>query len=351
MERSQQTSRHHKASPMPLLTITSPETIKKCANLHLQPNDIFICSYPKSGTTWTQHIIISLLLLHRQLQLNHQHQQQNHQQQQQNQNNIEYNHVSDYAPFLEIDPHWEQDTNELIQSIQENHLKLGRRIFNTHLRYDMLPQQTNHIENVQGNKVKYIYLLRSPLDVCVSFYYHLSHQIEGCYEKSFDEFFHEWINGDLPFGSWMDHILSYVPHLITDYDDLDINNSRDVLLITYEEMVTNLNDAIHKIVKYLELDDLIKSNDIENIIPSFTFSSMKKQLKQFQPKSVTWKNDFKFLRKGQVGDSKTIVTDEQLEIFNTKVSEVNLLQLLTNLSNSNKKVLECIKQLISGTTS
>ena len=47
---------------MPLLPITSVETLKKCANLPLRSDDVFICSYPKSGTTWTQHIVISLLL-------------------------------------------------------------------------------------------------------------------------------------------------------------------------------------------------------------------------------------------------------------------------------------------------
>ena len=118
--------------PMPLLSISSTETIQKCANLTLQPNDIFICSYPKSGTTWMQHIVLSLLFCHRE--------QQRRKIASKNQTESDlshgrtsttsghfYNHVSEYAPFFEIDPHWEGDS--LVPWIQDNHTKIGCRIF------------------------------------------------------------------------------------------------------------------------------------------------------------------------------------------------------------------------------
>jgi Sulfotransferase domain len=165
---------------MPLLTITSPDTILKCSSLKVYDSDVFICSYPKSGTTWMQHIVLSLLAVDGGAAKS-------------------FSHVSELAPFFEVDAHWERDA--LASWIQDNHRSLKRRVFNTHLRFSMLPSQ--------GTGGKFIYIIRSPFDVCVSFYHHLSNQVEGGFEGSFDEFFDDWLNGKLAFGSWIDHIRSY----------------------------------------------------------------------------------------------------------------------------------------------
>jgi hypothetical protein len=314
---------------MPLLTISSPETIEKCSKLPVGSNDIFICSYPKSGTTWTQHIVISLLLLQRRKK------QQRQEERQDEDEEVPYTHVSQYAPFFEIDPHW--DGNELISSIQQRHSQIGWRIFNTHLRGNMLPgigygaskhkeddgergdeknEATTTSTPCRNNKGKIIYLVRSPLDACVSFYHHLSKQVEGegtCYEKTLHDFFQEWIEGKLPYGSWADHVRSYAP--------LIANN--DAFLMCYEDMVHDLPGSIRKLVKFLELDEDISQQDLEELLPSFTFSNMKKDLKRFQPISVAWKDNFQFLRKGEVGDHRNSLSDDDRNIFQEYLEQSN----------------------------
>ena len=250
----------------------------------------------------------------------------------------------------------------MISEIREKHKKLGRRIFNTHLRCDMLPSsieeplgkmKVDSDDEKELSGAKFIYVLRSPLDVCVSFYHHLSHQVEGCYEKSFDDFFNEWINGDIPFGTWIDHVLSYAPNLFLSPDqnennenenekkDHDVKSDKKVLLITYEEMVKDLSSELHKIVQFLGLDDCIKSKDIQDIQESFTFQNMRQDINKFQPKSVTWKNEFKFLRKGEIGDSKKSITEDQRQKFATRVND--FIDSLNQLRGQENEVYEKIQ--------
>ena len=216
----------------PLLPITSPKTIEQCRNLPLTSSDIFICSYPKSGTTWTQHILLSLLRA------------------EEGKDIPEYDHVSDYAPFYEIDPHWESDDADsprILQSICDKHSLLGRRVFNTHLRWDMLPCNAEASADNTGMEAescgaKFIYLVRSPLDVCVSFYHHLSSQVEGRYEKGFDNFFSDWLAGRIAFGSWIDHIQSFAaaaPFVNSFQKNENVKDTRKVLLIYYEDLISD----------------------------------------------------------------------------------------------------------------
>jgi hypothetical protein len=228
---------------------------------------IFIASYPKSGTTWMQAIVFYLIT---------------------NGSNQTFDHISNFTPFYEIDQHWESNSNFLSKH-RDNHAKLGINIFNTHLRFDMLPR---------GKSFKYIYLVRNPKDVVVSFFYHLSNQ-DGGFNGSFNEFLEKWCNGQIPFGRWTDHLNSWFKSGATD----------KILFVRYEDLHTNIKLTLLKIAKFLELNT---SDEVIDLISQLVqFETMKANQLQFQPISVTWKNNFNFFRKGSIGDSKTCINDEE----------------------------------------
>lgn len=285
-----------KVAPMPLLPITSPRTVELCENLPLRPNDVFICSYPKSGTTWTQHIVLSLLVKSASRERGDD----------SDVRGLKYSHVSEYAPFFEVDAHWDAQARDLNDSIRANHIRLGRRVFNTHLRWDMLPSAME-ADVESGKKAKFIYLLRDPMDVCLSFYCHLSNQVEGGYDGTFRAFFDDWVNGDIAFGSYVDHILSFAPASV------DAGDGREVMLVSYEDMLADLPSVVRKIAKFVEAD--VTSDEIEELLPTFSFTHMKNDLDRFQPLSVGWKNNFQFLRRGVSGDSLTVASDRERKIL------------------------------------
>eukprot|EP00962_Isochrysis_galbana_P042005 scaffold15589_cov111-Isochrysis_galbana.AAC.2 len=166
------------AVPFPLLPITKPATLKACASLPMDRPTVFICSYPKSGTTWMQNIVYELATRGRR----------------------PLDHISKYCPFFENDKSWVHTSGgqSYVAPFHSGaHDEIGVRIFNTHLLWHMMPgtehgdrtaraaadrtgsdRRRGKVSQVQEQDcARYIYLVRSPKDVCASFYHHLSHQV------------------------------------------------------------------------------------------------------------------------------------------------------------------------------
>jgi Sulfotransferase domain len=252
-----------------------------------------------------------------------------------------YEHVSDYAPFLEIDAHWTTATRnesggnewQLIPSIQENHERIGRRIFNTHLRYDMLPST---LEQGTTSPAKFMYVIRSPIDVCVSFYHHLSHQVQGGYQGNWDDFYQSWLLGDtLPYGAWDHHVLSYASLLTltaNESDDPPINtirldDGREFLFLFYEDLIEDLPTAVSQVVEFLGLQVSVERQ--QSLLPAFSFDSMKSNIDRFQPKSVQWRDQFSFLRRGKAGLGSSVLTKNQRTEFARHIEQSALQRLVS----------------------
>ena len=299
-------STEKEADTFPLLPITSPQTLVKCKSLPDHPHlpTVFIASYPKSGTTWLQAIVAALLF----------------EKIASSSPSSSFNHISDVSPFYEADRTWCEDGLCFPLAITTVHESIRCRVFNTHLWRNMLPR---------GDSFKYIYIVRDGKDVVLSFYHHLSHQAEGRYEKSFDNFLDEWCEGKIAFGKWILHISKWYETFIDD----GIDNNRKCLLLRYENLVTSLSDEIKKIAKFLfgntnHVDDddnddeklrFLSNEKLEQLCERLSFEGMKRDLHRYQPVSVTWTDDFQFLRKGRVGDSLNTFTPEQHQKFDRMV--------------------------------
>eukprot|EP00038_Savillea_parva_P019852 m.29292 g.29292 ORF g.29292 m.29292 type:complete len:283 (+) comp4582_c0_seq1:259-1107(+) len=266
----------------PVLPVTSARTLDLCRSTPAGPDDVFIASYPKSGTTWTQNIVYTLAT----------------------RGDRELDHISSYAPFYEVDSTWESETAQVREPMRGNHAAIGRRIFNTHLWPDMLPKTGGRI----------IYLERDGRDVVTSFYHHLTHQApeDGGFEGSFDQFFEEWIGGRVAFGKWDVHVAKWRAHAATD---------PRVLVLRYEDMKRDLPACVARINSHCKFD--LDENTITRLLPRFTVDAMRADIAKFSPRSVRMLDigdGFAFVRKGTVGDHAALFSATHHQQFDAMLA-------------------------------
>ncbi|CAF4158076.1 unnamed protein product [Rotaria sordida] len=190
------------------------EIFRSALNYKAQSDDIFLVVYPKSGTTWMQVILYTLM------------------------NNGEAfdNSMGEYfarTPFLEL--------------VGERGMKNMHRpcVIKTHLSFDRVPYHKN---------AKYICVVRNPKDVYVSFYYFLSKIFNIQPNQTlFDTFFEAFINGNVPSGDYFEHLHSTWQH----------KDDANVFLTSYEDMKRDLPEVIRRIAQFMNIE--LSNNLLEHI--------------------------------------------------------------------------------------
>jgi len=246
----------------------------------IKDGDVFVVTFPRSGTTWTEQIVH--LLVH------------NGEQGEQR--------LTDAVPWLETLPHRSNDMKEFLKGIQ------GRRLFTSHLPYPLMPR-------VQNTTAKYVYVARNPKDVATSFYFH--DQSKGGYEGTWEEHFQLFLDGGLTFGSYFDHVLPWWEASQQD---------KNILFLKYEDMKNNHAGNVAKIASFLDLQ--ADSQLIDKVVALSSFKSMSSS----ETTNFNWIPQREgvptHFRKGDIGDWRNQFTEEQSQhldaIFMKKMKDTGL---------------------------
>ncbi|XP_022907950.2 sulfotransferase 1C4-like [Onthophagus taurus] len=229
------------------------EDAPKYYNFEPRKDDIWIVTFPRSGTTWTQEMVWLLA------------------------NNFDYKtaktvSLNERCPFLEFGSFVHEEVK--LEFLQENdptkkeiieevtfpeYLKLplrkSPRIIKTHLPFSLLPPNLLKI----GCKV--IYVARNPKDVINSFY-HLNKlfKTQG-YEGNLRDYCEYFIKNLQPWTP-------YWEHLKEGYDNKD---EESLLFMFYEDLLRDCKRGIKKVADFIgckitddELDALKEHLDIKN---------------------------------------------------------------------------------------
>ncbi|XP_055598747.1 luciferin sulfotransferase-like isoform X2 [Uranotaenia lowii] len=256
---------------------------QKIKNMEIYQDDIWLVTYPKSGTTWCQEMIWLIS------------------------NDLDYAKAANVKlmerfPFLELSG---------IVDIPENfnpfeyakHLP-SPRFIKTHLPVALLPDQ------IWSVKPKMIYVRRNPKAVAVSFYHH-SVTLHG-YRGNLNQFVRSFIN-DLQYWS------PYHRHVI-DYHNLNYEN---ILHLCFEDMRQDLRPTLHRVCKFLG-----KSYTAQQILAleqHLSFDSMKNNdavngrywvehvLSQTNRHDKISDQDYQFIRRGKANGWKQELSPELIE--------------------------------------
>ena len=245
-------------------SFVTQEQFDKLKDFPVRADDIWVVTYPKAGTTWTQQIVKLA----------------------RNGGHDDDKNVSISIPWLEAMEYYpEIDINDLPTP----------RAFKSHTPYEMMPCGLPH--KTPG---RYIYVARNPKDVAVSLYHWNKTLVWGDPTQSWNDHFEKFISGDVYYGNYFDHVLSWWSH----------RHEKNILFLKFEEMKKDLVSAVTKIVQFIGLD--LDQETIGNIVSKTTFEAMKDNpLANHSWNKIYVENRTPFMRKGIVGDWKTWFSEEQ----------------------------------------
>ncbi|XP_069856610.1 sulfotransferase 2B1 [Dipodomys merriami] len=260
----------YKDIPFPL-GLYSPDSISQAENaLDVRDDDIFIITYPKSGTNWMIEIVCLIL-------------------------------KNGDPSWIRSVPIWERAPwCETIISAFSLPDQPSPRIMSSHLPIQLFTKA------FFTSKAKVIYLGRNPRDVVVSLYHYskIAGQLKD--PGTPDQFLQNFLKGEVQFGSWFDHIKGWIR----------MQGKENFLFITYEELQQDLQGSVQRVSEFL--GRTLDEEALGSVVAHSAFSSMKANAMSnytLLPPSLLDHRQGAFLRKGVSGDWKNHFTVAQSEAF------------------------------------
>tara|TARA_B100000745_G_scaffold105224_1_gene67246 strand:+ start:14 stop:838 length:825 start_codon:yes stop_codon:yes gene_type:complete len=269
---------------------------------------IWLASYPKSGNTLVRSILASLIYSKdgnfnfNLLKKIDQYPQKKH-----------FEGLTDkYDNLLELSKFWVFSQDKLnadkkLKFLKTHHLRCGIN---------------NYTFTNKNNTTGVIYIVRDPRDVVISYAKHSSYSIEDCSIDMMTSDNCIFTNKNLIslLGSWSDHYNSWT------------KNNKNLLLIKYEDLLSNKKKETKKIINFINnfTNISISNEKINNCLNTTTFENMQHMEEKglFTENNIDEKigKKIKFFNKGKKNEWKNILDYKiRIEIekkFKNEMSEL-----------------------------
>ncbi|XP_059490649.1 luciferin sulfotransferase-like [Neocloeon triangulifer] len=271
------------------------DVAQRIVDMEVHPDDVWLVSYPRTGSTWTQEMVWLLG------------------------NDLDFQGAKMLqqlrAPVLELTALLGNDTSGVIKLIGETvdivESMPSPRFIKTHLPLELLPKQLDTV------KPKIVYVCRNPKDMCVSYYHYcrLMHDLHG----SFEDFCELFLQEKVPMGPIWNHIMGFWKR----------RNDPNVLFLKYEELKKDLRSCVLRCAKFL--DKTLTEKEVEAVLDHLSFESMKNNpavnlepvleyrktalMNQMAEDQITCLQAPSFIRKGVNGDWANHMSPEMAARF------------------------------------
>ncbi|KAK3562232.1 hypothetical protein QTP86_031153, partial [Hemibagrus guttatus] len=232
--------------------MSPPENLDALKDLEAREDDVMLVAYPKCGCNWLVGVLRKVM------------------------SSCAYT-LPDGPPLIEF--HSPERQKHIAQLP-------SRRLLATHLHPDDIP--------ASFHKIKMLVVFRNPKDTVVSYYHFMNNNPVLPNAESWDKFFSDFMSGEVAWGSYFDHALSWDKHM----DD------PNVLIVTYEELKENLVEGVKKVTDFFNFS--LTDEQIKLIAEESTFNAMRSSSKTSHGNFVNI-----IFRKGEVGDWKNHLSEAQ----------------------------------------
>ncbi|XP_060229628.1 amine sulfotransferase-like isoform X2 [Meriones unguiculatus] len=235
--------------------LVNTEELEKMEDIEIRDDDVFLITYPKSGTIWVRYI---LFLIYFEGERN-------------SNGNLQ---TFDTIPFLEYN------------IMDQDYVKMpSPRIFTSHLPYYLVPK------GLKSKKAKILYIYRNPKDVLISYFYFSNWLLTMESTDIIEHFLEKFLDGKVAGSCWFDHIRGWYEH----------RHDFSIMFLSYEDMKKDLRGSVLKICSFLEKE--LSEEDVNAIVRQATFQNMKSNPRENYDQSINTKigtkhNEGSFLRKG-----------------------------------------------------
>ncbi len=211
--------------------------------------DVYVVTFPKSGTTLMQMILYQLTT----------------------EGNMDFKHLYEVSPWCRFSAFF----NREMPSVGK------RRIIKTHDEYQML----SHIK-----KGKFIFVIRDCLDVIASFYQHIKDYNDP--NVNFADL------SSRKMKDWFEYNTEWIQN----------RKELDVLYVNYEDLIANKKEVVLTTAQFLQIE--VDDSVISRVLERTSFEFMKKYESKFGEQPEHWKVYNNFIRSGKVGEGKVQFTDD-----------------------------------------